>query len=83
MWLLLAEVARCTRDGIAINTFMLEATSYPKAFVDKLARLNRGGAFFVTHPRRSLTISSWTSSSTRPLAVRLHEGLSGRPGWRS
>jgi uncharacterized protein with von Willebrand factor type A (vWA) domain len=44
----LAEVMRCTRDGIRINTFMLDATSYLKAFVEKLSQLNRGRAFFTT-----------------------------------
>ncbi len=44
----LAEVARCTSEGIVINTFMLDATSYLKAFVDDLTRLNRGRAFFTT-----------------------------------
>ena len=32
----LREVARCTRDGIRINTFMLDATGYLKAFVERL-----------------------------------------------
>jgi uncharacterized protein with von Willebrand factor type A (vWA) domain len=44
----LAEVMRCTREGIRINTFMLDATSYLKAFVEKLTQLNRGRAFFTT-----------------------------------
>ncbi|MDP8975421.1 MAG: hypothetical protein M3N28_03460 [Actinomycetota bacterium] len=44
----LAEVVRCTREGICINTFMLDATTYLKAFVDELTRLNRGRAFFTT-----------------------------------
>jgi uncharacterized protein with von Willebrand factor type A (vWA) domain len=44
----LTEVARCTRDGIKINTFMLDATGYLKEFVEKLTRLNRGRAFFTT-----------------------------------
>ena len=44
----LREVARCTRDGIRINTFMLDATSYLKAFVEKLTQMNRGRAFFTT-----------------------------------
>jgi len=44
----LAEVMRCTRDGIRINTFMLDATSYLKAFVEKLTQINRGRAFFTT-----------------------------------
>jgi uncharacterized protein with von Willebrand factor type A (vWA) domain len=44
----LTEVLRCTREGIRINTFMLDATSYLKSFVEKLTRLNRGRAFFTT-----------------------------------
>jgi uncharacterized protein with von Willebrand factor type A (vWA) domain len=44
----LAEVMRCTREGVRINTFMLDATTYLKAFVEKLAQLNRGRAFFTT-----------------------------------
>jgi uncharacterized protein with von Willebrand factor type A (vWA) domain len=44
----LREVARCTRDGIRINTFMLDATSYLKDFVERLTQMNRGRAFFTT-----------------------------------
>jgi len=44
----LREVARCTREGIRINTFMLDATSYLRSFVEKLTQLNRGRAFFTT-----------------------------------
>ncbi len=44
----LQEVARCTRDGIVINTFMLDATSYLKAFIERVAEMNRGRAFFTT-----------------------------------
>jgi uncharacterized protein with von Willebrand factor type A (vWA) domain len=44
----LREVNRCTREGIRINTFMLDATSYLKAFVEKLTQMNRGRAFFTT-----------------------------------
>jgi len=44
----LREVARCTRDGIRINTFMLDATSYLKSFVERLTQMNRGRAFFTT-----------------------------------
>ena len=44
----LREVARCTRDGIRINTFMLDATGYLKAFVERLTQMNRGRAFFTT-----------------------------------
>ena len=44
----LTEVNRCTRDGIRINTFMLDADSALTGFVDKLTELNRGRAFFTT-----------------------------------
>jgi uncharacterized protein with von Willebrand factor type A (vWA) domain len=44
----LAEVARCTREGIRINTFMLDATRYLRAFVEQMTRVNRGRAFFTT-----------------------------------
>jgi uncharacterized protein with von Willebrand factor type A (vWA) domain len=44
----LAQVARCTRDGIRINTFMLEASAYLRAFVERMTALNGGRAFFTT-----------------------------------
>jgi uncharacterized protein with von Willebrand factor type A (vWA) domain len=44
----LDEVVRCTRDGITINTFMLDATGYLRTFVEKLTQLNRGRAFYTT-----------------------------------
>ena len=44
----LTEVARCTREQITINTFMLDATSYLKAFVERITQMNRGRAFFTT-----------------------------------
>jgi len=44
----LTEVARCTREGIKINTFMLDATGYLKEFVERLTRLNQGRAMFTT-----------------------------------
>jgi uncharacterized protein with von Willebrand factor type A (vWA) domain len=47
----LREVARCTRDGITINTFMLERSRALAEFVDRMTRLNRGRAFFATPER--------------------------------
>jgi uncharacterized protein with von Willebrand factor type A (vWA) domain len=44
----LTEVARCTREDIRINTFMLDANSYLKNFVERLTQMNRGRAFFTT-----------------------------------
>jgi uncharacterized protein with von Willebrand factor type A (vWA) domain len=46
--LTLAQVARCTREDIRINTFMLDATGYLRDFVEKLTQLNRGRAFYTT-----------------------------------
>jgi uncharacterized protein with von Willebrand factor type A (vWA) domain len=44
----LREVARCTRDGITINTFMLERSRSLAEFVERMTKLNRGRAFFAT-----------------------------------
>ena len=44
----LREVARCTRDGIRINTFMLDATTALRDFIEKMARFNGGRAFFAS-----------------------------------
>ncbi len=44
----LAEVLRCTRADIRINTFMLDATPHLQAFVERVSRINRGRVFFTT-----------------------------------
>ncbi|HEY6533811.1 MAG TPA: hypothetical protein VIY72_16000 [Acidimicrobiales bacterium] len=44
----LREVNLCTRDGIRINTFMLDPTPHLREFISKLTELNRGRAFFTT-----------------------------------
>ena len=44
----LKEVKRCTQDGITINTFMLESSSYLIDFVDRMMRINKGRAFYST-----------------------------------
>jgi uncharacterized protein with von Willebrand factor type A (vWA) domain len=44
----LKEVMRCTRDGIRINTFMLDESYYLRSFVEQMMRINRGRAFFTT-----------------------------------
>ncbi|MBO0732414.1 MAG: VWA domain-containing protein, partial [Acidimicrobiaceae bacterium] len=44
----LSEVARCTREDIRINTFMLDSTGYLRSFVERMTKLNRGRAFFTT-----------------------------------
>ena len=47
----LKEAERCTRDGITINTFMLEQSRTLMAFVEQMARVNRGRAFFAAPER--------------------------------
>jgi uncharacterized protein with von Willebrand factor type A (vWA) domain len=47
----LKEVQRCTRDGITINTFMLERSSMLAAFVEQMTKINRGRAFFASPER--------------------------------
>jgi uncharacterized protein with von Willebrand factor type A (vWA) domain len=44
----LNEVVRATREGIRINTFMLDSREYLRSFVEKITQLNRGRAFFTT-----------------------------------
>jgi len=44
-------VKHCTTRGIAINTFMLDASYYLKAFMDEIARIN-GGRVFYTSPEK-------------------------------
>jgi uncharacterized protein with von Willebrand factor type A (vWA) domain len=44
----LREVMRCTREGIKINTFMLERTAYLMKFVNDLAKINGGRVFYAS-----------------------------------
>ncbi|MFL5651155.1 MAG: vWA domain-containing protein [Chloroflexota bacterium] len=44
----LREVQRCTKEGITINTFMLERSRALAEFVAHMTRLNRGRAFYAT-----------------------------------
>ena len=37
---------RCTRENITINTFMLERNYYLMEFVNQMAKINNGRAFF-------------------------------------
>jgi len=47
----LREVQRCTKDGITINTFMLERSRALAEFVAHMTKLNRGRAFYATPER--------------------------------
>src|SRR5947209_4216686 len=42
----LLEAQRCTRDGITINTFMLEDDRWMVAFVNQMASINHGRTFY-------------------------------------
>ena len=42
----LLEVQRCTREGITINTFMLEDDNWMIAFVNQMAQINHGRTFY-------------------------------------
>ena len=66
----LREVQRCTKDGITINTFMLERSRALAEFVAHMTRLNRGRAFYADAgaPRR-----------VRPRRFRAVAGPGGRP----
>ena len=44
----LREVQRCTKEGITINTFMLERSRELTEFVAVMTRMNRGRAFYAT-----------------------------------
>ncbi len=47
----LREVVRCTKDGIVINTFMLERGRSLMEFVNQMTQINKGRAFFATPER--------------------------------
>ena len=42
----LLEAQRCTREGITINTFMLEDDSWMIAFVNQMSQINHGRTFY-------------------------------------
>ncbi|NNN18933.1 MAG: hypothetical protein HKL84_03670 [Acidimicrobiaceae bacterium] len=42
----LKEVMRCTREGITINTFVLDATRELRKFMEKFASINKGRVFY-------------------------------------
>ncbi len=47
----LREVVRATKDGITINTFMMERSLYMVQFIDDLMKINRGRVFAATPDR--------------------------------
>jgi uncharacterized protein with von Willebrand factor type A (vWA) domain len=65
----LREVGRCTREGIVINTFMLERSRYLSEFVDLMSRINRGRAFYVEPEHLGeYVLVDYVSNKTRRVA---------------
>ena len=65
----LREVGRATREGIVINTFMLERSRYLSEFVDLMSRINRGRAFYVEPERLGeYVLVDYVSKKTRRAA---------------
>ncbi len=44
----LAEVRRCTKERIVINSFVLDANDYLKRFMDKMISINGGRVFYTS-----------------------------------
>jgi len=65
----LKEVQRCTREGITINTFMLEQSPWLTRFVEDMARINRGRAFFTApHKLGEYVLVDFVTSRRRAIA---------------
>ena len=45
----LREARRCTREGIRINVFVLDATPHLARFIEGITRMNGGRALFTTN----------------------------------
>jgi uncharacterized protein with von Willebrand factor type A (vWA) domain len=65
----LVEVRRCTLENIVINTFMLESNHHLVQFVNRMTRLNRGRAFFISPDRLGDYVLVDYVSSRRPAAA--------------
>jgi len=46
--LTLREARHCTRNGIVINTFMLEGSHFLSGFINQIARVNKGRVFYTS-----------------------------------
>jgi uncharacterized protein with von Willebrand factor type A (vWA) domain len=65
----LREVQRCTKDGITINTFMLERSRALAEFVAHITKMNRGRAFYATPERLGeYVLVDFVSRRTRGVA---------------
>lgn len=57
----LSEVMRATREGIRINTFMLDASHALQAFIEQITAINKGRAFLQV--QKILVNICWLTSS--------------------
>ncbi len=65
----LKEVQRCTRERITINTFMLEQSPWLTRFVEEMARINHGRAFFTApHKLGEYVLVDFVSSRRRAIS---------------
>ena len=69
----LKEVMRCTREGIRINTFMLDETYYLRSFVEQMMKVNGGRAFFTNADHAAIYIALHAASSGR--GIRIYTAL--------
>jgi uncharacterized protein with von Willebrand factor type A (vWA) domain len=64
----LKEVQRCTRENITINTFMLEQSPWLTRFVEEMARINHGRAFFTApHKLGEYVVADFVTSRRRAI----------------
>ena len=61
----LREVRRCMQEGIVVNVFMLSDEGYLKHFVNQMATVNKGRAFYVDPRTWASTSCSTTSATSR------------------
>jgi uncharacterized protein with von Willebrand factor type A (vWA) domain len=72
----LREVMRCTRADIRINTFMLDADAGLRGFIERLAKINRGRAFFTSPDTLGDYVLVDFLEHKRQLSVRPHSRAS-------
>lgn len=62
----LLEVKRCTKEGVIINTFMMEQDPYLMRFIQEVTKINRGRAFFSSpHHLGEYIVTDYINSKRR------------------
>ncbi len=65
----LQEVKKCTQNGIVINTFMLDESSFLGSFVTQIARINKGRVFFANaHDLGKYVLVDYVAGKTKTLS---------------